>query len=114
MIQGFWHEPYVLQQYRAHRDSNLWRSTREVEKLCEYVLHLEGTLSMSETFKVTCDACGKDLSSSDHYPEYSLRLIETTIRANPGATENPDSKPELDAIKNYCNLACLKDWLNKE
>ena len=34
---------YVLQQYREHRDSNLWRSTREVEKLCEYILFLEGT-----------------------------------------------------------------------
>jgi len=34
---------YVLQQYRENRDSNLWRSTREVEKLCEYILFLEGT-----------------------------------------------------------------------
>ena len=45
---GFWHEPYVLQQYRVNRDSNLWRSTREVEKLCEYILHLEGANNMSE------------------------------------------------------------------
>ena len=37
---------YVLQQYRQNRDSNLWRSTREVEKLCEYILFLEGTLAM--------------------------------------------------------------------
>jgi hypothetical protein len=39
--EGLWHEPHILQQYRANRDSNLWRSTREVEKLCEYILHLE-------------------------------------------------------------------------
>lgn len=42
---GLWHEPYVLQQYRENRESNLWRSTREVEKLCEYVLFLEDKLS---------------------------------------------------------------------
>ncbi len=42
--QGIWFEPHVLQQYRANRESNLWRSTREVEKLCEYVLHLEEKL----------------------------------------------------------------------
>lgn len=42
--QGMWNEPYVLQQYRENRDSNLWRSTREVEKLCEYVLYLEDCL----------------------------------------------------------------------
>lgn len=39
--QGIWHEPYILQQYRINRNSNLWRSTREVEKLCEYVIYLE-------------------------------------------------------------------------
>jgi hypothetical protein len=43
--QGLWYEPSVLQQYRANRESNLWRSTREVEKLCEYVLYLEHQLN---------------------------------------------------------------------
>lgn len=43
--QGLWHEPLVLQQYRENRESNLWRSTREVEKLCEYVLFLEEQLA---------------------------------------------------------------------
>lgn len=45
---GFWHEPHVLQQYRVKRDSNLGRSIREVEKLCEFILHLEGANNMSE------------------------------------------------------------------
>jgi hypothetical protein len=43
--QGLWHEPHVLQQYRENRESNLWRATREVEKLCEYVLFLESKLT---------------------------------------------------------------------
>lgn len=114
IILGAWHEPFVLQQYRAHRDSNLWRSTREVEKLCEYILHLEGATDMSESFIVICDNCQKDLSTSDKYPKYSLRMMETSIRAKSDATLDPDSKPELDAIKNYCNLACLKEWFHVE
>lgn len=114
ILHGSWHEPFVLQQYRANRDSTLWRSTREVEKLCEYILHLEGANTMSESFTVICDNCEKDLSTSNHYPAFNLRFIETSIRANPDATEDPDSKPELDGIKNFCNLEHLKEWLNKE
>lgn len=37
---------YVLQQYRINRNSDLWRSTREVEKLCEYILFLERNCAM--------------------------------------------------------------------
>lgn len=33
--------PYLLQEYKKHRNSELWRSTRVVEELCEYCLHLE-------------------------------------------------------------------------
>ena len=111
---GFWHEPFVLQQYRANRDSCLWRSTREVEKLCEYILHLEGTKAMSETFTIICDNCQKDLSITTIYPKYSLRLIETSIKTSSDAIENPDSKPELDSIKNFCNLNCLIEWSTKQ
>lgn len=114
MRQGFWHEPYVLQQYRANRDSTLWRSTREVEKLCEYILHLEGARPMSETIKITCDNCEADLTSTTTYPGYYLRLVEGTMATAPDAVLDPESRPELDGIKNFCNLHCLKEWSNKE
>lgn len=45
MKKGMFNELYVLQQYRENRESNLWRATREVEKLCEYVLFLESKLT---------------------------------------------------------------------
>lgn len=32
----------VLQEYREKRNSNLWRMSRQVEMLCEYILYLEG------------------------------------------------------------------------
>jgi hypothetical protein len=33
--------PWLLEEYKKNRDSELWRSTRVVEELCEYVFHLE-------------------------------------------------------------------------
>lgn len=32
----------ILEDYRHNRDSNLWRTSRSVEQLCEYILFLEG------------------------------------------------------------------------
>jgi hypothetical protein len=111
--QGFWHEPYVLQQYRVNRDSNLWRSTREVEKLCEYILHLEGATKMSESIKTICDNCSNDISSSHLYPAYRLRLVEEMRSIAQPASENPESKPELDSMKNFCDKHCLGAWAVK-
>ena len=110
---GFWHEPYVLQQYRVNRDSNLWRSTREVEKLCEYILHLEGVSTMSESVKTVCDNCQADISGSQTYPAYRLRLTEEMRSIIEPATENPDVKPYIDTMKNFCNKNCLIEWSNK-
>lgn len=114
MQHGFWHEPYVLQQYRVHRDSNLWRSTREVEKLCEYILHLEGAKPMTESIKTICDNCEKDISTSPMYQKFRLRLTEEIIPVVAPASENPDVRHELDGMKNFCNKHCLTVWAAKQ
>jgi len=107
---GIWYEPYVLQQYRANRDSNLWRATREVEKLCEYILHLEGAKPMSETYKVTCDHCDTDITADKYYPTYRIRLQEEVRNLLPEG-EQGEAKPELSRAMNFCNLEHLQDWL---
>lgn len=109
---GHWHEPYVLQQYRINRGSNLWRSTREVEKLCEYILFLEGAKPMSERTIVTCDQCNRDISSSPYYPMYRIRLAEEMRSVEEGAQPG-QAEPELQRMMNFCHLECLHDWLNK-
>lgn len=39
------YEPiYYLEKYRENRNSNMWRSTREFERFCEYALYLEDEL----------------------------------------------------------------------
>ncbi len=42
-------DPYYLAEYRNNRESELWRSTRAVEQLCEYILHLESAACPSPT-----------------------------------------------------------------
>ena len=39
---------HVLDEYRENRDSELWRSTRAVEKICEYALYLESVIREAE------------------------------------------------------------------
>lgn len=34
----------LLATYKANRASNSWRSTHSLEKICEYVIYLEGEL----------------------------------------------------------------------
>ena len=41
MLNGTWQDPHLLAVYRENRMSNLWRSSRQAEQLCEYILHLE-------------------------------------------------------------------------
>lgn len=112
MEYGCWHEPHILKQYREHRDSNLWRATREVEKLCEYILHLEGAKPMSEFIKVVCDNCSADISCTHDYPTYRLRLIEEMRREEDPAVAS-SNLPELDSMKNFCNKVCLTQWISK-
>lgn len=112
MQNGLWYEPYVLQQYRANRDSTLWRSTREVEKLCEYVLHLEGELGMSTVIETTCDTCGENLGVSKKSPDYYIRLSNVLMDSRRDENDSSNEKPILDKTKDFCNLNCLKKWSN--
>jgi|ERR1700741_509320 len=109
--RGIWNEPYVLQQYRLNRNSNLWRSTREVEKLCEYILHLEGAKPMSETITIRCDYCDADITTSPHYPVYRLRVIEEVRQITADATPVPDEHLLPTPSMNFCNLDHLTQWI---
>lgn len=42
--EGTYGRPGLLRDYHIHRDSELWRASRQVEKLCEYALYLESKL----------------------------------------------------------------------
>jgi hypothetical protein len=99
---------YVLQQYRLNRNSNLWRATREVEKLCETILFLEGAKSMSESYSVYCDQCHADISVVSSNASYRIRLIEEDRQP---AEMHASNNRELMRFMNFCNLSHLKEWL---
>ncbi len=101
---------YVLKQYRLNRNSNLWRSTREVEKLCETILFLEGASPMSESYIVVCDQCQSDISIVTQKHSYRMRLMEEARQV--GDVPMSDDR-ELNRFMNFCNLAHLKEWLEK-
>ena len=44
--------PRFLEQYRANRDSEQWRSSGFAEELCEYILYLEAS---KHTLRVSLD-----------------------------------------------------------
>lgn len=44
---GTYGRPGLLRDYDVHRDSELWRSSRQVEKLCEYALWLESKVKLN-------------------------------------------------------------------
>lgn len=99
---------YVLQQYRLNRNSNLWRSTREVEKLCETILFLEGAKPMSESYSVHCDQCQSDISQPVEANKNRIRVMEEGRQPFPGSA--PDGG-ELGRSMNFCSLDHLQEWL---
>lgn len=99
---------YVLQQYRLNRNSSLWRSTREVEKLCETILFLEGAKPMSESYIVHCDQCQADISLVTAESSYRIRLAEEDRQI--GDIQS-SGQQELTRFMNFCNLEHLKQWL---
>lgn len=109
--RGIWNEPFVLQQYRLNRNSNLWRATREVEKLCEYVLFLEGAKTMSESYVMHCDHCNADITLQDADNLYCMRVIEEYRRPSPHPSV--ESPKELDRHYNFCNLNHLSEWIKE-
>jgi len=110
LVSGGLLDIYVLQQYRLNRNSNLWRSTREVEKLCEYLLFLEGASPMSESYIVRCDQCQADISLVTPQESYRIRVMEEDRQIG---DVQPSGDRELSRFMNFCNLEHLKEWLEQ-
>lgn len=68
---------------------------------------------MSQTITVTCDGCGKDLSSTSI--EYDFRLLTNDrIPLCRGPVSEFPNSPELrDAPHHFCDTTCLKIWVDR-
>jgi hypothetical protein len=70
-------------------------------------------MSTVTTFK--CDMCDKDLTTGTKDHMFRINLYENLLPYQTAPEEEqPVLKPELDEMKHFCNIACLKGWVNKE
>lgn len=45
MVNNTFERPHILKEYETHRHSELWRASRQSERILEYVLFLEEKLN---------------------------------------------------------------------
>ena len=68
---------------------------------------------MSDSLKVTCDFCGKDLTSGENFEDYSLRLINRRIPCSTLAVIDIMFIPPINKDCDFCGLRCLRKFLEK-
>lgn len=68
---------------------------------------------MSHSDIYICDNCEADISLSDHYPHYRLKLESEPREIKEGATIDESIQPEINRTQHFCNKECLKGWINK-
>ena len=71
---------------------------------------------MPTIITVTCDApgCGRDLTDTDDLVSYRLVLISQPIFPIKIFGKPNRTLPSLDRDYVFCNLACLRQWCNRE
>lgn len=68
---------------------------------------------MSMNITVTCDSCGEDITSSLNIDKYRIKLTSEQLPITGSTVKAVLRYPEIDAEKHFCNLVCLKTWLDK-
>jgi len=69
--------------------------------------------------KVLCDQCENDLSTTGNSVDWSLTLRNRQIPTwdafkKGGAVTDMMISPELKKDLNFCGLACLNKWMNRD
>ena len=68
---------------------------------------------MSTTIQVTCDGCGRDLTTTTNHVAYRLVLSPEFIPCRGGSFTTMHVNPQIDAARHFCGIECLKVWLEK-
>lgn len=66
---------------------------------------------MKET-KITCDGCGKDLTTTGNSVDYRLALVNEAIPSGGGAVTDMMVYPPIERNVHFCGMRCLKAWLS--
>jgi hypothetical protein len=64
-----------------------------------------------KTITVTCDGCGRDITTTGNCEDWRLKLANDPI-PNPGPTATLLAiSPPIREDKYFCGLKCLAKWL---
>lgn len=62
--------------------------------------------------KITCDACGKDLTTTGPQPMFRLMLTSEEVPSDSGGLMHAIRVyPDIDKDHHFCNTTCLADWV---
>ena len=72
-------------------------------------------MSKYKTFKVICDECAADITYTHYSSHYNICVVvlshNATISRGEGCTDIIKPPPEEE--KDFCDLECLKKWVEK-
>lgn len=67
---------------------------------------------MPKETKVTCDNCGKDLTSTGNCQDWRIALVNDRIPSRGGVVTAMASSPCLKHNLYFCGLDCLKQYFD--
>ena len=66
---------------------------------------------MGLTVKVICDACWRNLTTTNNCVDYRLALIVQGLPHESGLVTNMAISPPLDEDYYFCDMPCLGQWM---
>lgn len=67
-----------------------------------------------ETHKITCDHCGRNLSSTSNCIDWRLALRNEEIPSRDGMVTTVMRYPAFDRDHHFCGIGCLVRWIRKK
>lgn len=68
---------------------------------------------MTVKSSVTCDACGRDLTSTGNNIDWRLALVPQRIPSRGGIVTDMMIPPAIEETAHFCEIACLEAWFVK-
>lgn len=62
---------------------------------------------------VTCDGCGKDITTTGNCVDYRLALVVESIPCGRNMVTLLHVTPPLNRDHHFCGVGCLKNWITK-
>lgn len=64
--------------------------------------------------KINCDNCQQDIDPEAHVPTNHLQLRNISTANTSNVVYAVMVYPHIDRFMDFCNVKCLKEWVNKK